>query len=110
MCKRLLPLLALCLALPAGAAEVLSDPTRPESLPPAASATPAPAAGLKLSLLRLGPKPMAVINGRVLHVGETLDGYRLVAVQPGRAILQGPEGPLSLNLAAAPLQKTKVRP
>jgi len=98
-------ILAGVMALVAGAvAGELPDPTRPPaSLRPAsASSTPSVAAATALVLQSVligeGRKPTAIINGRVVELGDSLDGQRLVRVFEGGAVLAGPTGPMTLAL------------
>jgi hypothetical protein len=98
-------LLAGALALAAGAvAGELPDPTRPPaSLRPASAAAAlyvaaAPALVLQSVLIGEGRKPTAIINGRVVELGDSLDGQRLVRVFDGGALLAGPNGPTTLAL------------
>jgi hypothetical protein len=120
MNRLLVPLfLAGAMALAAGAvAGELPDPTRPPaSLRPASAAAAsyvvaAPALVLQSVLIGEGRKPTAIINGRVVAIGDSLDGQRLVRVFDGGALLAGPNGPTTLALtpdsekvaAAAPPQ------
>lgn len=91
----------LCMALPTLAAEAV-EPT-PELLnnpfhrpvgpvtTPFPSATPAPQDTVTLSLraiLSSGDTSLANINGRILSVGELLDGYRLTHVGERGATLE----------------------
>jgi hypothetical protein len=87
----------------AGAGE-LPDPTRPPaSLRPApttgapAIATP-PALVLQSVLIGEGRKPSAIINGRVVELGDSLEGLRLVRVFDTGAQLAGPTGATTLAL------------
>jgi len=105
MNRLLVPLVlatALSLAALAAAGE-LPDPTRP----PAALRPSGPGAGahaaaaplvLQSVLIGEGRKPTAIINGRVVEVGESLDGLRLVRVFEGGAVLAGPNGSTTLAL------------
>ncbi len=105
MNRLLVPWVAGALALAAGAvAGELPDPTRPPaSLRPAASSSApyvatAPALVLQSVLIGEGRKPSAIINGRVVELGDSLDGQRLVRVFDGGALLAGPNGPMTLAL------------
>ena len=84
------------IAAPLAGAESLTDPTRPEVF--AAAEPETPAAQLQLSLVRLGPKPLAVINGSALRVGERIEGYRLLAVSSNQVTLASQSGRLILPL------------
>lgn len=93
-------------------APTLTDPTRPSGLPdrPVAGKDSAPPAEkLQLSLIRLGAKPLAVINGQSLRPGQTLGAYTLTALSANTVRLQGPKGPLVLTLSsttAVPIKKS----
>ena len=84
----------------------LPDPTRPPAaLRPATTGPAAPAAlpaaaplVLQSVLIGDGRKPTAIINGRVLELGESLEGLRLVRVFDGGAQLAGPSGATTLAL------------
>jgi MSHA biogenesis protein MshK len=96
-------ILAGATALVAGAvAGELPDPTRPPASLRVASPTPsvaaAPALVLQSVLIGEGRKPTAIINGRVVELGDSLDGQRLVRVFEGGALLAGPNGPTTLAL------------
>lgn len=59
-----------------------------------------PALQLQSTMLG-GKQPVAIINGRVLSLGDTLDGLRLQAIGSGWARLQIPGGEtLTLKLPA----------
>jgi hypothetical protein len=99
------PILAGAISLGAVAvAGDLPDPTRPPaSLRPAATtgapdAPAAPALVLQSVLTGEGRKPTAIINGRIVELGDSLDGLRLVRVFDGGALLAGPSGPTTLAL------------
>jgi hypothetical protein len=87
----------------------LTDPTRPDDFGAAASADANSAAPLRLTLIRLGPHPLAVINGANLKPGDRIGGYRLLAVQPGHAVLAGESGRLTLSLVASLRQDPSPR-
>jgi hypothetical protein len=89
----------------------LPDPTRPpaamrnDEAAAAASASGAAGTGtLQLMSVRLGQgadkgkAPVAIINGQVLAVGDTLGPWRLQRVSEHAAWLAGPEGVLVLAL------------
>ena len=86
--------LVLAIAMLTGAAiaqaQSLRDPTRP----PGASATRgasglAPSEDLVLQSILTSPqRRAAIISGRVVRPGETVDGYRLIAIGEGEAVLR----------------------
>lgn len=99
-------LAAACAAAPiASAAENravqngLADPTRPSGYSESTAAQAAPGEKLTLTLIRLGAKPHAVINGKTLAPGESIAGYRLLSLQTTSAVLSGPNGRTVLQLA-----------
>jgi len=74
----------------------LSDPTRPptvaiESAPASSEGVPPPS-GLQTIILGKGHKPMAVINGVTVEVGDKVGEARLVKLSETQAVLQGPNG------------------
>ena len=75
----------------------LSDPTRPSSFsaPRAGGHT---ASALKLTFIRLGRAPLAVINGNSVSPGQSVAGYRLQSLQANSATLSGNGGKLVLTL------------
>ena len=68
---------ALLLAGIARAGE-LRDPMRPPGV--AAAARPAPVHALKLEGIIAGAKRVAIINGRLAHAGDTINGARILEV------------------------------
>ncbi len=84
----------------AGAQE-LRDPTRP---PSEASARPAAAksrarGGLVLQTVLISPeRKTAVISGRVMSVGDTVSGFRLVEIREGEVLMKGSKETRTLRL------------
>lgn len=81
----------------------LPDPTRPPAAtngdPASASADVAAApSGLQTIILGKGHKPMAVINGVIMELGDKLGDATLVKLTETEAVLQGPSGREVLNL------------
>lgn len=90
--------LALLFLAPAAFAQS-ADPTRPPAnwlAPPAVDgqAGDAMAGGLRLQsvLLPQGGKPLAIISGKTVQVGERIDGATLVRLSEHQAVLQGADG------------------
>ncbi len=83
--------------------DLLPDPTRP---PTAALASPEPAASKpapapRLQGLRLGNAPSALVDGRLLRVGDRLGDARVQAIDAQGLLLKPAEGPsLHLGLGA----------
>jgi hypothetical protein len=81
-------------------AETSIDPTRPSgfsSVTTTSTKTPTDNA-LRLTMIRLGPQPLAIINGQALRPGETIAGQRLQSIQPGHVVLSGSQGQRTLAL------------
>ena len=76
-------LLSALLALPVTAAD-LSDPTRPLDLRPVAveptSGAPASSSGRLEAILHSQARAVAIIDGKLLRVGDSLDGGRIEAI------------------------------
>ena len=91
-------------AVALGVAGELPDPTRPPAAlrPASTSATAgtpsAPSLVLQSVLIGEGRKPTAIINGRVVELGESFDGLKLVRVFDQGALLAGPGGATTLAL------------
>lgn len=79
----------------------LIDPTRPSGFSETVNSGEAASETLALTLVRLGPEPLAVINGKNVQPGESINGYRLISLQPTRAILIGSGGRRVLQLSPA---------
>lgn len=77
----------------------LSDPTRPSGYNVSASTDTTSNEKLKLTLIRLGNKPHAVINGKTITPGDSIAGHRLLSLQTTSATLAGPNGRTVLQLA-----------
>jgi hypothetical protein len=77
----------------------LNDPTRPNATLDDTTTQGSSSAKLSLSLIRLGPEPLAVINGKNVQPGETIAGYRLISLQPTSALLNGSNGRFVVRLA-----------
>jgi len=81
-----------------GSVVVAADPTRPDILQPAKKAQVA-VKQLKLTMVRMAAdKPSATINGRPLHVGDTIAGYRVAKITAEQVLLTNAKGRLRLNL------------
>lgn len=112
MADRLNRVFGACLALGSlavGAQTAISDPTRP---PPAFSA-PAPegeaATGpvLQSVLLPKKGKPLAVIGGQQVRLGELYGDSRLIRLSEREAVLEGPDGIERLRLTPG-VEKTSI--
>ena len=102
--NRLLVSFAFGSAISIGVAGELPDPTRPPAAlrpaaPTGAAAMPSPPPlVLQSVLIGEGRKPTAIINGRVVELGESFDGLKLVRVFDQGALLAGPGGATTLAL------------
>ncbi len=79
----------------------IADPTRPSGFSENNIARDVASEKLVLTLIRLGAKPQAVINGKTVAIGNTIAGHRLLSLQPNSATLSGPNGPTLLQLVPA---------
>lgn len=96
-------------AWPMAGAQTTADPTRP----PAAlldnssqSAVPAEAV-LQSVLIPKKGRPLAVIGGQTVKLGELFDERRLVKVSEREVVLEGPNGKESLPLTPG-VEKTNI--
>jgi hypothetical protein len=68
----------------------------------AADGQPAPEAAaprlLLKSMLLAGPDTVVSINGQLLRIGESVDGWRLLSARPGRATLAKGRERIELNM------------
>lgn len=108
--KRLWLLVLLC----CGNHSLAVDPTAPPAWArPAAPVVSAPAAGArvevslpKLQQIVMGEQSRAVINGRLLAVGDEVDGYRLISIGPDSVRLQSRQGVRELSLIKETLRES----
>ncbi|GEM_PF-2636252 len=79
----------------------LRDPTRPEGVVPAHSA-----GALVLNAIIISKdNRAAVINGRIMHVGDFFLTVQVVSIEPNKVELIGPDGKISLVLLGAPIKR-----
>ena len=77
---------------------VLADPTRPPAVfiegdsGDDAKANEPPPVGLQAVVIRKGAKPVAVINGQTVQLGDKIGDAKLVKLNETEAVLQGPNG------------------
>lgn len=91
--------LAMLLASTAVIAEV-DDPMRPPS-PSPTPAEPDSATDWTLSSILISEnRRLAVINGQVLRVGESVDGARLIRIDVGVAVIRHARGQETLSLGS----------
>lgn len=110
---RTLPLLLLLMALPVQAE--LADPTRPPAVVmlPGENATQAGVAdgvaGLRLQsvLMPQAGRPVAVISGKTVSLGNRIGGATLVRLNEREAVLQGADGMTRLFLTPG-VEKTMI--
>jgi len=92
-------------------AQQLRDPTSP---PTGASNKPATEksrsrGGLVLQTVLISPeRKNAVISGRVMSVGDTISGFRLVEIREGEVVMKGSKGTRTLRLYPA-VSKVEVK-
>ena len=98
------PLLMAFLALFITAGVQAADPTRPPAwLQRGTTAVPvlAPGSYVLQQILIQGERRRAVINGRLLQPGDTIDDARLVAVNPTNVTLKTARQQLTVSLAGS---------
>lgn len=100
--------LLLCVDICSSAAgsEALPDPTRPVVL----SGERVPSADKpklwQLTSTLISPqRRVAVINGQVVQVGQAINGAKLLAVEPGSALLSRAGHKIKLKLIANPVKR-----
>ena len=97
--RALIALFALAALLPAARAQApLADPTRPPGNVLAPEAGDASGPVLQSVLIPKRGKPLAVIGGQQVRLGEHYGDSRLVKVTEREAVLEGPAGVERLRL------------
>lgn len=102
---------AFCLVCPGffpsvRAAAELPDPTRPPLSSGAVVHRKGPPRKWQLTSLLISPeRKVAVINGQVVRVGDSINGARLVSIEPGRALLQHAGQNIRLELIAGSVRQ-----
>ncbi|MDQ7990771.1 MAG: hypothetical protein REI09_14145 [Candidatus Dactylopiibacterium sp.] len=98
MARLVIPVLAALLALP-GVCLAQADPLRPPAsfLAATGESRAAPLPVLQ-SVLIADSHRQAIINGRTVSIGQSVEGYRLVALDRQGASLVGPQGRVVLSL------------
>jgi hypothetical protein len=51
------------------------------------------------SVLLAGSAGCAVVDGKIVRIGQELDGFRLVSLEPDCAVFQAAQGPVSVTLS-----------
>ena len=106
--RALLALFALVVLLPAARAQaLLADPTRPPAGVLAPEAAEASGPVLQSVLVPKRGKPLAVISGQQVRLGERYGERRLVKVTEREAVLEGPDGIERLRLTPG-VEKTDI--
>ncbi len=94
--------LALALVALTLAAQPLRDPTQPPAEAVAVDVKPVAHKGLTLQTVVISQqRRTAVISGRIMSVGDTIQGYRLVEIRESEALLRGSKGTRTLRLYPA---------
>lgn len=79
----------------------LPDPTRPALAVPAAGSVEAPAGSYALSAVWIGAqRRVALINGRPVAVGDSVDGARVLAIDASGVRIRAADGERVLSLAS----------
>jgi hypothetical protein len=96
----LIALLALAAAFAARADELpLKDPMRPNVVAGPASGAPRAAPGFELTAVLVSDKRrLAVVNGRIYHEGDRVNGAEIVAIEPGSIRIRRAAGDLLIKL------------
>jgi MSHA biogenesis protein MshK len=109
MAQRLIAALCALAALLAGSsasqaafAQALGDPMRPPATPgpsPAEGSKESASAAARLQSVLISPgRRVAVIDGRVVRLGERIGDARLVAISESQVVLRRPSGRETLKL------------
>jgi len=89
-------------------AEVLDDPMRPPGYARSTGGGNVKPAW-HLSAIRIdGDQRIAIINGRMLEVGEWVNNARLIEILPERVRLNGRQGAFSIKLVKVQVRKSPV--
>ena len=93
----------------AASAQTMADPTRPPAalVDNAGEASVPPEMVLQSVLIPKKGRPLAVIGGQTVKLGEMFDDRRLVKVSDREVVLEGPNGKESLPLTPG-VEKTNV--
>lgn len=86
----------------------LDDPTRPTnfSAPAAVAAPEAPQTQLRLYSTLISPqRSVAVINGRILGRGDSIDGATVAEIRPGQVTLTRLEEVIELRLLSGQVER-----
>ena len=107
--RLILGLLLSCLALPVVAAGGLADPTRPPMGMAGDAAALVEAGGPVLQSVKIPKKgkPIAVIGGQQVVLGEMYGDSRLTSLTENEAVLEGPGGIEHLRLTPG-IEKTNI--
>lgn len=88
-----------------GFAQQLRDPTRPPAmLAPTGGETKQPDSnsGLVLQTILISPsRRSAIVDGRLLTVGQSVSGFKVVSIEEGVVTLKGPQGTRRLQMFPA---------
>ena len=76
-----------------------SDPTRPEGWQPTAAAEAKTASALTLNqIIAFNGKTFAIINGKRYQEKDTIENYRVIAIEAHRVLLQNGEQEIELMM------------
>lgn len=84
-----------------GSAQELADPTRPPADHFAEAGAPAVELSLQSVILPVGGRPLAVISGRTVRLGDPVGEGRLARLTETEAVIRGPGGLRRLRLTPA---------
>jgi len=90
-------LLIMLIGIPETQALSLPDPTKPPDLIISHAGT------LELNQIIISTeRKLAIINGKILHIGEILDDNKVIAINENTVELLGPNGKITLVLLSYP--------
>ena len=94
--------LTLALVSLTSAAQSLRDPTRPPpgfSVVSKTAGKPGAREPMTLQTVLISPqRRTVVISGRVMSIGDTMDGYRLAEIREAEVVMRGSKGTRTLRL------------
>lgn len=83
-----------------GCAE-LQDPTQPPATPEVSQRG---AMVLNAVMISAGSS-LAVINGKIVHLGETINGMKVISIKPGSVDLESPQEKLTIVLLSTTVKR-----
>ncbi len=91
-------LVLLLLFLPQNANSQQVDPTKPFGIVASTNSREEGSAVVLQSIIHNNKLSKAIINDRVLKVGDTFNGFELIAINANGVVLDSPQGRMELSL------------